>query len=74
MNLNMLKALPEDFVKQRRLLGLSQRKLGELAGITEQTIQRYEAVNYYSASLASLIKIAEVLEKCRDRAIAKKNN
>ena len=73
MIVNMLEALPEDFVKQRKLLGLSQKKLGELTGITEQTIQRYEAVNYQSASLATLVKIANVLKQCRDEALAKKN-
>ena len=51
--------LPHVLIKARIALGLSQRELAERLGVKEQQIQRYEATDYASASLA---RVAEVID------------
>jgi HTH-type transcriptional regulator/antitoxin HigA len=65
-----LSELPSILVRARIAKGLSQKQLGELIGVKEQQIQRYEAENYSSASLRRLVEIAnslglEISEKAR---------
>lgn len=48
-------------VKARIARGWSQRRLAEAIGIAEQQVQRYEATEYRSASLARLREVAIAL-------------
>jgi HTH-type transcriptional regulator/antitoxin HigA len=54
--------LPRILIQARIAQGLSQTDLAERLGMKPQQIQRYEATEYMSASLARLIEIAEVLQ------------
>ncbi|MDD5019906.1 MAG: XRE family transcriptional regulator [Candidatus Omnitrophica bacterium] len=56
-----LEELPGILIRARIARGFSQRKLGELLGLKEQQIQRYEAEKYASASLSRFAKIAKAL-------------
>lgn len=57
-----LEELPNVLVRARIAQQLSQRELGELIGLKEQQIQRYEAEQYASASLRRLREIADALK------------
>lgn len=57
-----LAELPRALIQARLARQLSQRGLAELLGLKEQQIQRYEATDYHSASLARLIGVARALE------------
>lgn len=59
--LNSIDELPKTLIKARISLGLSQKKLGDLIGLQEQQIQRYESTDYETASIARIKKIAKVL-------------
>ena len=48
-------------IKARIARGLTQRQLAEALGMAEQQIQRYEANDYRSSSLARLCDIADEL-------------
>jgi HTH-type transcriptional regulator/antitoxin HigA len=54
--------LPRILIQARIVQGLSQTDLAERLGMKPQQIQRYEATEYMSASLARLIEIAEILQ------------
>jgi HTH-type transcriptional regulator/antitoxin HigA len=54
--------LPNILIQARIAHGLSQTDLAEQLGMKAQQIQRYEATQYTSASLARLIEIASVLK------------
>jgi HTH-type transcriptional regulator/antitoxin HigA len=56
-----LAELPGVLIRARIAQGLSQRGLGELVGLKEQQIQRYESEMYASASLMRLREIADAL-------------
>jgi transcriptional regulator with XRE-family HTH domain len=56
-----LEELPQTLVKARIASGLTQKKLAERLGLKEQQIQRYEATDYRTASLARLLEIAGAL-------------
>ncbi len=56
-----LEELSTVLVKARISRGWTQRQLAEALGMAEQQIQRYEANDYRSASLARLCDIANVL-------------
>lgn len=56
-----LQELPRILIQARIASGLSQTDLAERLGMKAQQIQRYEASNYQSASLARLTEIADVL-------------
>ena len=56
-----LEDLPGILIKARIAGGLSQRELAEKLGVKEQQVQRYEAENYASASLKTLVKVAGTL-------------
>ena len=51
-----LEDLPEELIKMRIGLGLTQRELAERMGIREQQVQRYEQTDYESASYARLME------------------
>lgn len=53
--------LPQALVRARIALGLSQKELGQRLGMKEQQIQRYEATDYRSASLARLNDVVDAL-------------
>jgi HTH-type transcriptional regulator/antitoxin HigA len=64
-------------IKARIARGWTQRRLAEELGVAEQQVQRYEATEYRSASLARICDIAaalgvEVVEtaRLRDRSAA----
>jgi HTH-type transcriptional regulator / antitoxin HigA len=57
-----LAELPRVLVQARIARGLSQTDLAEHLNMKPQQVQRYEATNYMSASLARLIEVADVLD------------
>lgn len=56
-----LAELPTVLIRARVAHGWTQKQLAGLLGVTEQTIQRYEATGYQGVALARLAKIAETL-------------
>ena len=56
-----LEELPAALVKARIAARLSQKELSDRLKLKEQQIQRYEATNYRSASLARLQQVAKAL-------------
>ena len=56
-----LEDLPQALIRARIAARLSQRELGERLKLKEQQIQRYEATDYASASLARVIEVAHAL-------------
>jgi HTH-type transcriptional regulator/antitoxin HigA len=54
--------LPRILIQARIAQGLNQSDLAERLGMKPQQIQRYEATEYMSASLARLMEIADVLK------------
>ena len=53
--------LPDALVKARIAAGLSQKNLADRLKLKEQQIQRYEATDYRTASLARLQEIVQAL-------------
>lgn len=53
--------LPEALISGRIAAGLTQRQLAERLGLKEQQIQRYEATDYRSASMARVSEVAGAL-------------
>jgi ribosome-binding protein aMBF1 (putative translation factor) len=53
--------LPRTLIQARLARRFSQKQLAERLGLKEQQIQRYEASDYESASLARLIEVANAL-------------
>ncbi len=60
--LHSLDELPQNLIKARLSLRLSQKKLGALVELSEQQIQRYESTEYESASISRIKQIATALE------------
>lgn len=56
-----LSELPTVLIRARIAHGWTQKHLGDLLGLSEQTIQRYEATEYQGVALARLARIAETL-------------
>src|SRR6266851_8324545 len=54
--------LPRALIQARIALGLSQKELAERLGLKEQQLQRYEATDYVSASIARLHEVMEALD------------
>ena len=52
--------IPRMLIKARIAKGLSQKELAERLGLKEQQIQRYEATEYATASLARIREVAAV--------------
>ena len=61
LSLNSWDELPRALIQARIARGLSQKELAEQLGLKEQQIQRYEATDYGSASLARLRRIMGTL-------------
>jgi transcriptional regulator with XRE-family HTH domain len=53
--------LPRALVQARIAAGLSQKELAERLNVNEQQIQRYEATDYQSASLARLREVVKAI-------------
>lgn len=53
--------MPSALIKARIAAGLTQRQLAERLGLKEQQIQRYEATDYQSASLARIGEVVAAL-------------
>jgi ribosome-binding protein aMBF1 (putative translation factor) len=53
--------LPRALIQARIAAGLSQKQLAARLGLKEQQIQRYEATDYASASLARVREVARAL-------------
>ena len=61
-DLSYIAVVPQDLIRARIASGLSQKELAERLGMPEQQIQRYEAVEYESVSLARIMQIAKALQ------------
>jgi len=61
IQIHSLGELSNALIQARIAAGLSQRELAERLNLKEQQIQRYEATDYTSASLARLRQVAEAL-------------
>lgn len=61
-DLNYIAVVPQDLIRARIAAGLSQKDLAERLGMPEQQIQRYEAIEYESVSLARIMQIAKALQ------------
>ena len=61
IQIHSLGELSNALIQARITAGLSQRDLAERMNLKEQQIQRYEATDYTSASLARLRQVAEAL-------------
>ena len=59
--LDAVAEVPRLLIRARIARGLSQKSLAGRLGLKEQQIQRYEASEYASASLARVRSVAEVL-------------
>ena len=59
--LNVVAELPAALIKARIAQGLSQKDLAERLRLKEQQIQRYEATDYASASLARIKEVVSAL-------------
>ena len=62
-SLGMVAELPATLIKARIAHGMSQKDLAERIGLKEQQIQRYEATDYASASLARIREVVSALGK-----------
>jgi HTH-type transcriptional regulator / antitoxin HigA len=60
-HVNSLQELPLALIKARIANGLTQAELADKVGVKMQQIQRYESEKYDSASVKTLLKIAEIL-------------
>ncbi len=59
--LNVVDELATVLIKARIARGLTQKELAERIGVKAQQIQRYEATDYKTASLARMKEVASVL-------------
>ena len=53
--------LPVSLIRARISIGLSQKELATRLGLKEQQIQRYEATDYASASLSTILRVIDAL-------------
>ena len=61
LSLKSFAALPRGLMQARIATGLSHKELAQRLGLKEQQIQRYEATEYASASLARVNEIIRAL-------------
>ena len=66
-DLSYIAAVAQNLVRARIASGLSQKELAERLGMPEQQIQRYEATEYESVSLARIMEIAKALQPASRR-------
>jgi DNA-binding XRE family transcriptional regulator len=62
ISLREIERLPQKLVRARIAAGLTQEALAEKLGLKRQQVQRYEASEYASASLATIRQIAQTIE------------
>jgi DNA-binding XRE family transcriptional regulator len=62
VSLREVEQLPQKLVRARIAAGLTQEALARKLGLRRQQIQRYEASQYASASLAMIRQIAQAIE------------
>ena len=62
--LDQVERLPELLIELRLAAGLTHKALGDLLGIHEEQIRRYEATGYGAASLE---RVLTIFETCRER-------
>src|SRR5688500_17728933 len=67
-DLEYISVISRDLIRARIAAGLSQKELAERLGMPEQQIQRYEAKEYESVSLARISEIAKVLQSISPRS------
>ena len=67
-DLEYISVVPRDLIRARIASGLSQKELAERLGMPEQQIQRYEAKEYESVSLARISEVAKVLQSVTSRS------
>jgi hypothetical protein len=67
-DLEYISVVPRDLIRARIASGLSQKELAERLGMPEQQIQRYEAKEYESVSLARISEVAKVLQSASSRS------
>jgi ribosome-binding protein aMBF1 (putative translation factor) len=60
--LESFEQLPSALIQARIAAGLSQEQLADRLGLKAQQIQRYEATEYRSASLARVAEVVRVLK------------
>ena len=73
-DLSYIEVVPQDLIRARIASGLSQKELAERLGMPEQQIQRYEAVEYESVSLARIMQIAKALQAANPASNETKEN
>ena len=61
--------LVEAIIYQRKLKGLTQKKLGELSGLSQSYLWRVENEEGLNPSFNAIIKIAHVLEMSLDQLV-----
>ena len=61
LSLQSFEELPRALIQARIAAGLSQKELAQRLGLKEQQIQRYEATDYASASLARVNAVIRAL-------------
>jgi hypothetical protein len=61
LELNGLDELPRALIEGRIAAGLTQRNLADRLGVPEQQVQRYEATEYATVSLARLVEVAKAV-------------
>jgi DNA-binding XRE family transcriptional regulator len=62
VSLSEIEGLSEKLVRARIAAGLTQEALAEKLGLKRQQVQRYEASDYASASLATIRQIAQTIK------------
>lgn len=67
-DLGYISVVPRDLIRARIASGLSQKELAERLGMPEQQIQRYEAKEYKTVSLARISEVAKVLQSAARRS------
>ena len=67
-DLQYISVVPRDLIRARIAAGLSQKELAKRLGMPEQQIQRYEAKQYESVSLARISEVAKVLQSAARRS------
>ena len=67
-DLEYISVVPRDLIRARIASGLSQKELAARLGMPEQQIQRYEAKEYESVSLARISEVAKVLQAVTSRS------
>ena len=67
-DLGYIAVVPRDLIRARIASGLTQKQLAERLGMPEQQIQRYEAKDYESVSLARIAEVARALQGTKRRS------